>query len=116
VKFSELFQRGRRLIWNADETELNAAKRFKVICQRQQFPLVTVLEHLAHLTGMISISRGGTVLEPIVSLKNFQHLRELTGYESECHFATSANGWMSMDIWIYYALVSSAQIGRDRLG
>jgi hypothetical protein len=92
VKFSKLFHRDPRLIWNADETQLNAMKRFKVICQRGQLPLVTVLEQVPHVTGMVSISGGGIVLEPIVILKNLQNLRELTEYEPHSHFATSANG------------------------
>jgi hypothetical protein len=73
VKFSELFQRNSRLIWKADETRPNAAKRFKVICQRQQLPAVTVLEHGPHLTGMVSTSGGGVVLEPIAIMKSLQH-------------------------------------------
>jgi hypothetical protein len=70
VKFSKLFQRDLRLIWNADETQRSAAKRFKVIYQHQQLPVVTVLEHVPHLTGMVSISGGGVVLELIVIMKS----------------------------------------------
>jgi hypothetical protein len=64
---------------------------------------------------MVSISAGGIVLEPVVILKNLQNLRELTEYEPHCYFATSANGWMTKAIWIYYTHVFSAQISRYRL-
>jgi hypothetical protein len=64
---------------------------------------------------MVSISGGGKVLKPIVILKSLQNLRELAEYEDHCFFATSATGWMTKDIWIYYALVFSAQISQYRL-
>jgi hypothetical protein len=115
VKFSPLFQRDSRLIWNADETQVNAMKRLKVICARGDLPLVTGLEQVPHITGMVSISGGGKVLEPIVILKILQHLRELVEFESECYFVTSANGWMTKDIWVDYAIVFSAQIPQYRL-
>jgi hypothetical protein len=89
--------------------------RFKVICARGDLPLVSVLEQVPHITGMVSISGGGKVLEPILILKNLQHLREVAEFESECYFATSANGWMTNDIWVYYVIVFSAQISQYRL-
>jgi hypothetical protein len=115
LRFSELFERDPRLIWNADETQLNAAKRFKVICERNQLPLVTVLENVPHLTGMVTISGGGVVLEPLIILKNLQNLRDLADYETDCYFATSTNGWMTKDLWVYYALLFCTQISQYRL-
>jgi hypothetical protein len=105
VSHEALFRRDPRLLWNTDETQLNALKRFKVLCDQRQLPLVTALEHISHLTGVVSISGGAAVLPPIIILKNLQHLRELTIYESHCRFATSANGWITKDLWVYFALV-----------
>jgi hypothetical protein len=87
VFYEEPFRRDPRLLWNPDETQLNGLKRFKVLCDQGQLPLVTALEHIPHLTGVVSIP-GGAVLPPIIILKNLQHLRELTIYEAYCRFAT----------------------------
>jgi hypothetical protein len=48
------------LAWNADETQLNAMTRFKVLAEVGHLPLVTALEHVPHITGMATISGGGT--------------------------------------------------------
>jgi hypothetical protein len=63
----------------------------------------------------VSISGGDAVLPPIISLKNLQHLRELTTYEFHCRFATSANGWIRKDLWVYFTFVFYAQINLYRL-
>jgi hypothetical protein len=98
VSHEGLFRRDPRLLWNTDETQLNTLKRFKMLCDQGQLPLVTAFEHIPHLTEVVSISGSGAVLPPIIILKNLQHLRELTTYESHCLFATSANGWIMMDL------------------
>jgi hypothetical protein len=77
--------------------------------------LVTALEHVPHLTGVVSISGSGAVLPPIIILYNLQHLRELTTNESHYRFAISANGWITKDLWVYFALVFCAQISLYRL-
>jgi hypothetical protein len=115
VSHEELFRRDPRLLCNADETQLNALKRFKMLCDQGQLPLVTALEHIPHLTGVVSISGSGAVLPPTIVLKNLQYLREFTTYESHCRFATSANGWITKDVWVYFALLFCAQIGLYRL-
>jgi predicted xylose isomerase-like sugar epimerase len=95
MRYEEFFQRDWRLIWNADETQLHAMKRFKVICDQSHLPLVTAFEHVPHLTGMVSISGGRVVLAPIIILKNLQYLRELANNGTYCFFATSTNGWIT---------------------
>jgi hypothetical protein len=51
---------------------LNAVKRFKLICEHGQLSHVTVLENVPHLTGMVTISGGGVVIEPLIVLKNYR--------------------------------------------
>jgi hypothetical protein len=115
AQFAGLFDRDPRLIWNADETQLCARKRFKVICRHGELPLVTAMQQVPHITGLVSISGGGKVLPPIVILKDLQNLRQLTERESECYFATSLNGWITKDIWVYFAIVFCAQMSEYRL-
>jgi hypothetical protein len=100
------------LIWQADETELKATKRFKIICEHDQLPLGTILENVRHLTGMVTIFGVVVVLEPLIILKNLQNLGDLTDYETACCFATSTNGWMTKDIWAYCALLFCTQMSQ----
>jgi hypothetical protein len=81
-----------------------------VFCHQGELHLVTALGHIPHLTGVVSISGGGAVLSPILFLKNLQHFRELTTYESHCRFPILANGWITKDLWVYFTLVFCAQI------
>jgi hypothetical protein len=67
LKSSNFFERDPRLLWNTDESQLNAMKRFKVICE---ILLVTVVEQVPQRTGMVTISGGGVVLEPLIILKS----------------------------------------------
>jgi hypothetical protein len=117
AQFAELFDRDLRPIWNADETQLNARKRAKIICCKGELPLVTAMEQVPHITGLVSISGGGKFVPPIVILNDLQNLRHLAKRESDCYmyFATSANGWITKDIWVYFAIVFCAQISEYRL-
>jgi hypothetical protein len=89
--------------------------RFKVLCEKGHLPLITPMEHLHHITGMVSISGRGDVLRPIVILKNLQNLRELAQYQDHCHFATSTMGWVTKDLWVCYAPVFCTQVNEYRL-
>jgi hypothetical protein len=91
------------LACHADETELNATKRFKVSWERDQLPLVTVPEPLPNRTGMVMISGEGVVLALLVMWNSLQNLRDLADYNTDSYSATSTNGWMMNDIWAYGA-------------
>jgi hypothetical protein len=89
-------------------------KRFDVLCCQGLLPLVTVMDVVPHLTGIVSIS-GGDVVTPIAILNNLQNLGEPIDLEPHCLFATLVNGWITKDLWIYDALVFSAQTSEYRL-
>lgn len=115
IKFEPLFARDKRLIWNADETQLNSMKRFRVLCKRGILPLVAAMEAVPHLTGIVSISGGGQIVQPVIILKNFQNIGELADLQEHCFFATSSTGWITTNLWVYFALVFSAQMSAYRL-
>jgi hypothetical protein len=94
---------------------LNSRKRFRVLCQKGLLPLTTVLETVPHLTGLVSISAAGKVLEPVIVLRDLQKLGDLADFEGDCFFATSSSGWLTRDLWVYYAIVFSAQMSQYRL-
>jgi hypothetical protein len=115
IRYEPLFQRDPRLMWNADETQLNSMKKFRVLCQKGMLPLLTAMQELPHITGLVSISGGGVVLKPVVILKSLQHLKSLVQFEPHCFFCTSTNGWITKTLWTYYALVFAAQMSEYRL-
>jgi hypothetical protein len=90
-------------------------KRFRVLCQRGLLPLVEAMDTVPHLLGTVSISGGGDILKPIVTFKNLQNVGDLSDLEPHGFLVTSQNGWVTKDLWIYYALVFSAQMGEYRL-
>jgi hypothetical protein len=80
-----LFSRDRRLIWNADETELDYMKPFRVFCQRWLLPFVAAMDTVPHLSGIVSISGGGNVLKSIVIRRNLQNVGDLSALKSHCN-------------------------------
>jgi hypothetical protein len=73
------------------------------------------MDPVPHKSGIVSISGGGDLLKPIVILKNLQNVGDVSDLETHCLFATSQNGWITKDLWIYYALVFSAQMNEYHL-
>jgi hypothetical protein len=74
IRSEPLFARDRRLIWNADERQLNSMKRFRLPYQRGLLPLVAAMGAVPDLSGIVSISDGGELLKPIVIRNNLQNL------------------------------------------
>jgi hypothetical protein len=100
------------------EGRLDAIEFYEALacfCQRGLLPLVGAVDTVPHLSGIVSIFGGGDVLKPIVIFKNPQNVGDLSDMELHCLFATSQNGWIIKDLWIYYALVFSAQMREYRL-
>jgi hypothetical protein len=56
IRQEALFQCDRPLIWNTDETQLNPLKRFQILCENGTMLLLTAMQQLPHITGIISIS------------------------------------------------------------
>jgi hypothetical protein len=115
TQHSHLLDRDPRLIWNADETQLNANKQFKVLCSKGKLPLVTAQTKLPHLTGFVSISATGQVLKPLIILKFLKKLKTLSIFEDHCFFSTSFSGWITKDLFTYFALIFIVQISQYQL-
>jgi len=105
-----MLNRGPRLMWNADETQINTAKRFRVLCERKKKPLLTSENKLPHLTASMSISASGHLLRPLIILPNLQNLKTLALLQWHCELATSSNGRITKDLWVYFALFFASQV------
>jgi hypothetical protein len=77
IRHKELFRRDPHLIWNADETQLNSIKRFRVLCQNGMLLLTSAMQQLPHITGLVLINTDGVILDPVVVLKTLQALGNL---------------------------------------
>jgi hypothetical protein len=104
IRHEALFQRDRPLVWNTDETQLNPSKRFRILCENGTMLLLTAMQQLRHITGILSISADGVVLKPGAILKNLHRLDYFSDLESHCLFALLMNGWITKELWTYYVL------------
>jgi hypothetical protein len=99
VAFQAVFDgRGRRLVFNAGEAQLSSRKRFRVLTDQGHLPLVKAETKLPQITGVCSISAGGTVFRPIIILKQLKSLRSLSQFTPLASFASSDSGWITKDL------------------
>jgi hypothetical protein len=83
ILFQPLFIRDRRLIWNANKTQLNSMKRLRLLCRPRILPLVTAMEGVAPFSGIVSFPGRHNLVKTMIILKNLQtigYLRELEPY------------------------------------
>lgn len=112
---SFLFQRSPCLILNMDETMLTAKRRLKVLAKRGELPLIPDAIKVPHLTGCVTFTASGYVFEPLIILPNKKTLRTLDQYAGLAFFASSAAGWNTMNIFIYYSLLLVCQLSQYRM-
>jgi hypothetical protein len=109
--FSDVIQgRDPRLVFNMDETQLSAKKRFRVLTVAGKLPLVKAQSKLPHLTGLCTISASGACFRPIVILKSLQKLKSLEEFQDYTSFATSTNGWITTDLFLMFTIDFCAQL------
>jgi hypothetical protein len=114
-EFSCLFDRDKRLIFNMDETAIDARKKYKVLCTKRHLPITCQNIRLPHLTACITICAAGFALKPLVILNNKQKLQDLEDFNDEVFFSTSLTGWMTKTIFSYYCLLFISQIMIHRM-
>ena len=115
VRFSLLFERDVRLMFNMDETQLNAKKRMKVLCPCERKPLVSSQGILPHMTAAVTISGGGYRVKPLVILPNKKTLKGLEDFTESVYLASSQTGWMTRNLYRFYALTFVAELSIIRL-
>jgi hypothetical protein len=101
-----------RLVFNMDEAQLTARKRFRVLTDAKHLPLVKAEAKLPHITGVCTVSAGGTVFRPMIILKKLKSLKSLVQYTHLASFASSASGWITGDL---FAINFCAQLSVHRL-
>jgi hypothetical protein len=100
--------RNPRLIFNLDETQLSARKRFRVPTGAGHLPLIKAETKLPHLTGLCTVSAGGAVFKPIIILKVLKSLKSLANYTGLASFASSSSGWVTSDLFLMFAFAFCA--------
>lgn len=110
-----LFQRDRRLIINMDETMLSAKRRLKVLAREGKLPLVPEAVKVPHLTGCVAFTASGFVFDPMIILPRKKTLRTLQEFEGLAVFTGSFAGWMTKNLFTYYAIYLICQISHYRL-
>jgi hypothetical protein len=113
--FHDFINRNKLLIFNSDETQLNATKKFKVLVAKNKLPLVIADAKIPHITGIITIGASGITLKPVIILKNIQRIKSLNQFSEECYFTTSLNGWITKNLFLYFAFQFCSEISRYRI-
>jgi hypothetical protein len=80
-----------------------------------KLPLIKAQSKLPHLTGLCTISASGACFRPIVILKSLQKLKSLEEFQDYTSFATSANGWITSDLFLMFAIDFCAQLQLYRM-
>jgi hypothetical protein len=116
VTFADVIAgRDPRLVFNMDETQLSARKRFRVLTGSGHLPLVKAESKLPHITGVCTISAAGTVFRPIIILKRLKSLKSLSSFVHLASFASSESGWITGDLFAMFAIDFCAQLSVYRL-
>jgi hypothetical protein len=116
LRFQSVIEgRNPRLIFNMDETKLSARKRFHVLTGAGHLPLIKAETKLPHLTGLCTISTGGTVFMPIIVLKELKSLKSLVSYIILASFASCPSGWIINDLFLMFVIDFCIQLSVHRL-
>ena len=102
-------------MYNMDETQLNAKKKPKVVCLPGQQPLVTSFPMLPHLTGMITVNGHGWWTKPVIILPGKKTIRGIDDFSNFAYFTSSTTGWVTKNIYRYYALTFVSEVSFHRL-
>lgn len=115
VRFSVLLDRPVSLMFNMDETQVNAKKKLKVLCANGQRPLVTSQPILPHMTAAVTVNGSGHRVKPLLILPNKRTLQSLQSFQESVYFASSTSGWMTRALFRYYALTFVSELSLIRL-
>ena len=110
-----LLNRDPRLIFNADETQLDAKKKMKVIVEKGKIPLKTALTKLPHITAVITISGSGTSFKPLIILPKLKKLKKLEELSEFCYFSSSESGWMNKNVFLIYSILFCHQLSQYKM-
>ena len=114
LEFSILFDRPVELLFNMDETYVNSAKSLHCLAPAGRKPLTASLPVMPHMTGAVTIHAGGERFLPLIVLPKKKTLRSLEAFEGHAFFASSTSGWMTRNLFRFYALTFVAQLQQLR--
>jgi hypothetical protein len=77
--------------------------------------LVSAEAKIPHITGIITIGAKGIFFKPIIILKNLQRIKSLNHFSEECCFATSINGWITKNLFLYFAFQFCSEVSCYRI-
>ena len=115
VHFSDLFQRDPLLLFNMDETQLTTKKHLRVLCPEGQRPLVTAPPVSPHITAAVTVNAAGYRVRPLIILPNKKTTKTLEGFTHRAYFSSSSSGWMTKNLFRYYAMCFVAELSLIRL-
>ena len=115
LHFCTLFERPIDLMFNMDETYVTSKKTLHCVAPCDREPLVASLSALPHLTAAVTIHGGGSRVKPLLILPNKKTLRSLESVQSDFYMASSTTGWMTRNLFRFYAITFVAELQMIRL-
>ena len=115
LDFNELFKRNKMLMYNMDETQVSSKKRLKALCPKDRECIRTALPWLPHITGMVTVNGVGKWTKPILIIPKKKTLRTLEEFTEMAYFASSTSGWVTKNIYRYFAITFISEISFHRL-
>lgn len=115
LRFSTMFARSPQLLFNMDETYITAKKTLHVLAPQTLQPLVTAMPVVPHMTGAVTISATGQRIRPLIILPKKKTLRSLENFTDSAYFASSTSGWMTKNIFRFFAMIFVSEISFLRL-
>jgi hypothetical protein len=97
------------------EVLLSGRKLFLTLVGLEKLSLVEAETQLPHITGVCTVSPGGTVFRPMIILKQLEILESLAQFTHLASFASSVSGWMTSDLFAVFAIDFCARLSLHRL-
>ena len=115
LRFSTLFDRPLDLMFNMDETYLTSKRTLHCLCPDDRQPLISALPVTPHITGVVTIHGGGRRIRPMVVLPKKKTLSTLEGFNDYVYLGSSTSGWMTKNLFRFYALTFVSELSVLRL-
>jgi hypothetical protein len=107
--------RNPRLVFNMEDTQLSAGKRFRVLTGAGHLPLIKAETKLPHVMGLCTMSAAVVVFESIIIFKVLKSLKLLVHYTALILFASFCSGRIIGNVFTMLAIDFCSQISLYRL-
>lgn len=115
LQFSTLFNRPLELMFNMDETHVTSKKTLHCVAPNDRQPLICSLPTMPHITAAVTVHGGGARIKPLIIIPKKKTLSGIEQFKQQVYITSSTSGWMTRNIFRFYALTFVAELSLLRL-